>query len=320
MIKLQSNLPLGGVFFALGSAGLYGLNTVLARVAALAGVNGPSIVVYRVLLMLAVIGASAALMRRSLAIVRGLRLRVGLFGLATAVLSLCYVSSVTFIPVAVAAAIFYTYPMLIALASPWVDGTRPTAGLFVVVAMALAGVVLVVGPVFGGLDWRGVALAFLAALACAAQFFVAARSKAAGPLPAVFWIHVIVLPTAVLAGGVTGRLEGPEILALAPVAVLLAASGYVIAFQFQVAALARLAPANAGIIYCLEPVASVGISFFLLGENLGGTQVVGGLLVLMAIVTNILLERSRETPPQPPGLTPCPPAPPARRRLFPSRS
>lgn len=290
-------MPLGGLLFALGSAGIYALNTVLARIAALAGVNGPSIVVYRVLLMLAVIAAAAALLRRSLAIARGYRLRVGLFGLATAVLSLCYVSSVTFIPVAVAAAIFYSYPMLIALASPWVDKTRPTPGLFAVVAMALAGVVLVVGPVFGGLDWRGVALAFLAALACAAQFFIAAWSKAAEPLPTVFWIHVVVLPTALLAGGVTGRLEGPEMIALAPLAVLMAAFGYVVAFQFQVAALARLAPANAGLIYCLEPVASVGISVLVLGENLGATQVVGGLLVLAAILTNILLERSRATPP-----------------------
>ncbi|WP_341768792.1 EamA family transporter, partial [Escherichia coli] len=117
------------------------------------------------------------------------------------------------------------------------------------------------------------------------------------PLPIIFWVHVIVLPTALVAGGVTGRLEAPDMLGLAPLAVVMAAAGYVIAFMFQVATLARLAPATAGIIYCLEPVASAGISVFVLGETLALTQIVGGLLVLTAILTNILLDRSRETSP-----------------------
>jgi drug/metabolite transporter (DMT)-like permease len=270
---------------------------VLARAAALAGVNGPSIVVYRVLLMLAVVGAACALARRPLAMARADRPRIGLFGLSTAVLGLCYVSSVAYVPVAVAAAIFYAYPLLIALASPWVDGTRLTLRLAAVVAAALVGVILVVGPALDGLDWRGVALALTAALACTVQFFAAAKSPESDPLATVFWVHAIVLPAALLAGALTGRIEGPAIFALAPLVVFAAIAGYIMGFGLQVAALSRIPPTAAGIIYCLEPVVSAGVSVFALREPLGGVQIAGGLLVLAAILTNILLERSRVTSP-----------------------
>ena len=55
-----------GLLFALGSATLYGLNIVYARIAAFAGASGSSIVVYRVLLMLVLVAVVAAVTRRSL--------------------------------------------------------------------------------------------------------------------------------------------------------------------------------------------------------------------------------------------------------------
>jgi drug/metabolite transporter (DMT)-like permease len=40
-----------------------------------------------------------------------------------------YLSSVAFIPVTVAVVVFYTFPVLIVLASPLVEGTRLTGSL-----------------------------------------------------------------------------------------------------------------------------------------------------------------------------------------------
>ncbi|MBM6593525.1 EamA family transporter [Microvirga pudoricolor] len=296
MTKPSSPLSPAGSLFALGSAALYGLNIVFARVAALEGANGPTIVVYRVLLMLALMGVALGFLRRPLAVARGEGFPIVVFGLSTAMLGLCYVSSVAFIPVTVAAVIFYAYPVLIVLASPFVEKTRLTLPLMAVVLAALTGVVLVVGPVFDGLDWRGVAMAFGAAIACAVQFFVAARTPRTDPLAKVFWGHVIVLPTALLVGVVTGQLGGPAMLALAPFAVFVTVAGYVVGFLLQIAALARIAPVAAGIIYCLEPVVAALISVAVLGEALTPVQAAGGLLVLAAIVANIILERSRKTP------------------------
>ncbi|MCB8818968.1 DMT family transporter [Microvirga rosea] len=285
-----------GLLLALGSAGLYGLNIVYARVAALEGVSGPAVVVYRVLLMLALVGATAFLMRRSLAIARDERLTMGVLGISTALVGLCYVSCVTFIPVTVAAVLFYAYPTFIVLASPFVEGTKLTPDLIGVVIVALIGISLVVGPAFGDLDWRGLVLALGAAAATATQFFAAARCRKT-TLPAkMFWIHVIVLPTAILVGFATGQLTSPAALTLAPFAVAMTVGGYVLGFLLQIVALGRISAVAAGIVYCVEPVVSTVTSTLVLGERVGPLQALGGALVLGAIVTNILLERSRTAP------------------------
>lgn len=292
----KSTSPADGLVLALASAGLYGLNIVYARVASLAGINGPTIVVYRVLLMLGLTIAAVLFLRRSLVAAREEWRTLLVLGIATAFVGLCYISSVAFIPVTLATVIFYAYPTLIVLASPFVDGTRLTPSLIGVVVLSLIGVVLVVGPVFEDLDWRGLALAAGAGIATATQFFAAARCPKTETVAKVFWVHLIVLPTVLLIGAVTGLLESPTILAIAPFAVVMTIGGYLIGFLCQVLALARISAAAAGIAYCIEPVVSALASVAVLGETLSAIQVVGIALVLGAIIANVYLERTRSAP------------------------
>ena len=214
-----------------------------------------------------------------------------LLGVATALVGVCYLSSVAFIPVTVAAVVFYTFPIFIVLASPFVEGTKLTPTLLGVAAVATAGVVMVVGPAFGGLDWRGLALALAASIATAMQFFAAARCRRTGVVAKVFWIHVLVLPTAALIGLATGQLAPPSTLALAPFAVTMTVGGYVVGFLLQFLALGRITAVAAGIIYCTEPVVAAVSSAMLLGETLSPLQMAGGALVLSAIIANVLLEQ-----------------------------
>src|SRR3712207_4565960 len=132
---------LSGLLFALAAASLYGVNIVSARLAAESGVSGVAFVFYRVFLMLAIVAAVAALRRASLRIVPGEGRALVVAALATAALGAAYLSSVAFIPVTVAVTVFYTYPVLIVLLSPLVDGTRITGTLLAVTALAVAGVV-----------------------------------------------------------------------------------------------------------------------------------------------------------------------------------
>lgn len=281
------------MLFALVSATFYGLNIVYARLASFAGASGSAIVVYRVFLMLVLVGIAAVVMRRSLAMAREERGIMLLLGVATALVGVCYLSSVAFIPVTVAAVVFYTFPIFIVLASPFVEGTRLTPSLLGVVAVAITGVVMVVGPALGDLDWRGLALALAASVATATQFFAAARCRRTGVVAKVFWIHVLVLPTAALIGLVTGQLAPPSTLALAPFAVGMTIGGYVLGFMLQFLALGRITAVAAGIIYCTEPVVAAVSSAVLLGETLSPPQMMGGALVLSAIVANVLLEQRR---------------------------
>jgi drug/metabolite transporter (DMT)-like permease len=281
------------MLFALISASFYGFNIVYARMASFAGASGSAIVVYRVLLMLILVAVAAVLMRKSLAMAREERGIMLLLGIATALVGVCYLSSVAFIPVTVAAVVFYTFPIFIVLASPFVEGTKLTPSLLGVAAVATIGVVMVVGPAFGGLDWRGLALALGASIATATQFFAAARCRKTGVVAKVFWTHVLVLPTAALIGLAAGQLTPPSTLMVAPFAVGMTIGGYVIGFMLQFLALGRITAVAAGIIYCTEPVVAAMSSALLLGETLSPLQMAGGALVLSAIIANVLLEQRR---------------------------
>ncbi|PVE26008.1 hypothetical protein DC522_01870 [Microvirga sp. KLBC 81] len=282
-----------GLLLAIGSASCYGFNIVFARMASFAGASGSAIVVYRVLLMLALVAAVAAIARRSLAMAREEQGKLVLLGIASALQGICYLSSVAFIPVTVAAVVFYTYPIIIVLTSPFVEKTPLTPALVGVVAIATLGVGLVVGPAFSDLDWRGLALAFGASIATAIQFFTAARCTRTGVVAKVFWIQLIILPTAILISLVTGQFAPPSVLALAPFAMAMTIGGYIGGFVLQFLALGRISAVAAGIVFCTEPVVATLSSAFILNEGLSPLQVAGGALVLAAIITNVLLEQRR---------------------------
>jgi drug/metabolite transporter (DMT)-like permease len=290
---MNRSSPAHGLLFALASASLYGFNIVYARMASFAGVSGSAIVVYRVFLMLVLVGLVAAVARSSLKAARAERGTLLLLGISTAFVGLCYLSSVAFIPVTVAAVVFYTFPILIVLASPFVEGTKLTPALLGVVVLATLGVALVVGPAFSDLDWRGLALAFGASIATATQFFAAARCRETGVMAKTFWIHLLVLPTAALISLAAGQLAPPSVLMLAPFAVALTVGGYILGFVLQFLALGRITAVAAGIIYCTEPVVAAISSALILHEALSPLQIAGGSLVLAAIIANVVMEQRR---------------------------
>ena len=290
---MTSQTPAAGLLLALASAALYGTTIVATRLASFEGITGVALVFYRVLLMLALVVPLAALARLNLRVAPGERGTMLVLGASTVALGIAYLSSVTFIPVTIAVVIFYTFPALIVLASPLVERRRLDGALLGVAALALTGVVLVVGPAFEGLDPRGLALAGLASLATAVQFFAAARARGTSVAAKVFWIHLFVLPATALVGLATQSFVPPKVLLLAPVAVAFTIGGYVLGFVLQIAALARSSAVVAGIAYCAEPVVAALTSALVLDERLTGIQVLGGILVLGAIVTNVLVEQRR---------------------------
>lgn len=285
-----------GLLLAFASAAAFGTNIVSAQIAGAAGLGGPLLVFYRVLIMLVLVGAAALLARASLGLLRGQRLPVLRFGIATALVGTAYLSSVSFVPVSVAAVIFYTYPVLIVLLEPLLTRAPFRADRLVVAIVAFIGIALVVGPDLHGLDPRGLALAGLASLAAAAQFFAAASCASIATMPKLFWSHVVILPVTLLILALTGGFLPPPAFLLAPIALAVTYGGYLVGFVLQILALARIAPGPAGLAYCAEPIIAVAIAAVVLGERLGSLQYAGGALVIAALVTNVILEQSRRRP------------------------
>ena len=282
-----------GMMLALGSAAAFGTNIVSAQIAGQAGLNGPLLVFYRVFVMLVLVAIAALLWRASLAIAPQQRRAVAMFGLTSSLVGSAYLSSVAFLPVSVAAVVFYTFPVLIVLAEPVLTKARFSLDRLLVALVAFIGVAMVVGPDLHGLDPRGLALALAASVLAAGQFFAGSASSATPVLPKLLWSHLIILPVTVAILGITGGFLPPEALARAPWAVAITLGGYLIGFLFQVMALMRVAPGAAGLAFCAEPVFAVAIAATVLGERLGGLQYAGGALVVAAIMTNVMLEQKR---------------------------
>jgi drug/metabolite transporter (DMT)-like permease len=288
-----------GFALALGSAAAYGTNIVSAQIAGASGLSGPLIVFYRVFVMLALVAAAALLWRASLGVPARERRATLAFGLSSALVGSAYLSSVAFLPVTVAAVVFYTFPVLIVLLEPVLTPARFNLDRLAVALVAFAGVAMVVGPDLHGLDPRGLALALAASVLAAVQFFAAAASPATGLVPKLVWSHLIILPVTAAILVVTGGFAGPGALLLAPGAVAVTIAGYLAGFLLQIMALQRVAPGPAGLAFCAEPVFAALVAATVLGERLGLLQYAGGALVLAAIMTNVTLEQKRR-PPAPP--------------------
>lgn len=284
------------MFLALTAAGAYGTNIVSAQLAGQAGLNGPLLVFYRVFIMLALVGAAVALWRTSLAVPRAERRALLLFGVSSAVVGSAYLSSVAFVPVTVAAVVFFTYPVLIVIAEPFVTRSRFRPERLAAACVAFVGVAMVVGPDMHGLDPRGLVLAVVASLSAATQFFAGAALPSTPLAARLFWSHLAILPVTALILAVTGGFLPPGALALAPIAAAVTISGYLLGFLLQVIALTRISPGAAGLAFCFEPVCAVLIAAVVLGERLGPLQYAGCALVVAALVINVTLEHMRRSP------------------------
>ena len=115
-----------GIAAALASATAYGINIVYARMATQQGVSAADLVFLRVFLMLGAVAVVTAISRGALRLPAAGRPSILGLGIASAGVGLAYFFAVSFVPIGVAAIIFYTFPLLILLASPFVDGGRFT--------------------------------------------------------------------------------------------------------------------------------------------------------------------------------------------------
>lgn len=286
--------PLQGPAGLVLSAACFGLNVIPTRLAGAAGVGGPDLAAARSLVFFAAIALYALATRAALAVPRGERLTLAGFGVTGALIGVGYLSAVAFVPVGVAVMIFYTYPVLIALATPFVDGRRLTGAALFAFVLAGVGLALAVGGQASGLDWRGVALAGLASLAAAAQLFFGSRAPGGGGFVTMFWSQVVMIP--ILLG--TALAVGPAPLdawARAPGAAAMVVMFYLGAFVLQVVGMRSSSAAAAGVIYCLEPIVAIAGAAAFLGERLSLAQYLGAALVLAGVAIEI---GSRSFPPR----------------------
>lgn len=280
----------------------YGINIVGARIAAGLGVTGADIVVYRALVLVPLIGLLALATGRRLVLTteeRPMVLRFAVFAAGTAIF---YLSTLKYLPVAHAVTIFYSYPLIVILLTPYLDRVRLPMRRWFVAMIACAGVLVAVGPDSHALDPRGVVLALLGAGFCAGMFITGARLTTA-PSVTVFWCQIVALPLGLGFAWATGGLAEPRLLAVAAAPLMVNLLGYMVGFVCQITAAPRISAATAGLLFLLEPVAAIAGAALVLGENLTVLQGIGMAMVIAALVYD-LLPALRPAPAITSGLTP----------------
>jgi drug/metabolite transporter (DMT)-like permease len=276
-----------GPLLCLLSAAGFGAMAIFGKLAYDAGLEVGDLLLVRfalaAALLLAVAGATGAL--RGLPR-RGVVAGLGMGAIGYATQSGLFFGALERMDASLLALILYVYPALVLVGAVALGRERASARRVAALAIALAGTALVlVGAASGSLDALGTAMGFGAAVAY--TIYILIGDRVGGGVPPVALAALVCVGATVTFGVASAVRGGPELgfgaegWAWVGAIALVSTVG---AILFFFAGLARVGPSAASILSTLEPVVTVALAAAVFGESLGGVQLVGGALVLSAVV------------------------------------
>jgi drug/metabolite transporter (DMT)-like permease len=206
-----------------------------------------------------------------------------LLGTMIAGYSFCMYRGLEHMPVALTVITFYTYPLWTGLFA-WASG-QLRLGLAGAIAFPLAfgGLVLALDVTGARFSRAGAAWASAAALGFAVFLMLSARLFAGGDArPRSFVMLTSACVTCLFASLVTGDVALPRT-GLGLAALLGSSLLYMLAISAMLLATAALGPARVAMVMNVEPVASLVLTYLILGERLGALQLAGAACVILAI-------------------------------------
>jgi drug/metabolite transporter (DMT)-like permease len=292
--------PVIGYVMVVAAATLWAVNGTVSKVILHSGPSTWQVAELRVTGAALVLVAALAVARRDLLRVTRAELPLLIvFGVAgLTFVQLFYLLAIRRLPIGVALLVQYLAPVLVALYARFVVREQVRRRMWGALALSIGGLVLVL-RIWSGivLDRIGVGAALGAACAFALYILLAERAVlrrnpvsllAFGLLFATaFWAVVQPwwrFPVGTL--GHTVSLEGNLADVHVPLALLAASMivlGTVVPFALLVASLRHISATSAGLVAMLEPVVATLVAAAWLGESLGGVQLIGGALVLVAV-------------------------------------
>jgi drug/metabolite transporter (DMT)-like permease len=296
-----------GLLLVLTSAAGYGTQAIFARLAYAAGANVSTVLLLRFVLSIAVLWTVLLLGgrgKRAWAAVKQPRRLLALLALGVLFSgnSIAFFTALTYLHTAVVELLLYLYPGIVLILSAIFLHERLGVTKLLALLCALAGSALTVGPlgavalpgVSGGKVAMGLALGLSAALIYAVYIVIGNRLAAGTPADITAAVSMtgttLVFVLGALAGdGATLRLSSAGWLAIGGVALF----STVIATSFFLAGLARLGPGRAAILATVEPAVTLALATVVLHDPPRCFQVVGGALILLAVVLAQLAPRSR---------------------------
>ncbi len=271
----------------------FGLVTTQSRLAYDGGSNTLTVVLVR--------ATTFALLFGAFLLFRSQRARLTLSGLIATlwmaalllVMSAGYLGAVAYIPVSLAALIFYTFPFYVAILASLTGREPMTQTKAAALVVAFAGLVLALGPSFDELNWRGIACGLAGALAMGTTVtFGGPIMRQNDPLVVNIctnaWMALGLSAYMATTGGFALPTTG-----LGGFGIVGATLCYLVAFTTWFVSLRLVDPIRVAILFNIEPVVTITAAWIVLGERLGPIQLLGGVLVIAAIVVMTVLGARR---------------------------
>ena len=209
--------------------------------------------------------------------------RLLILAISTGLSSLCYMTSVKYVTVAVASLTFFTFPLVVAPVSHLMKIDKLTQIKVLAMILAFCGLCLLLGTTYN-LQWVGISMAFAAGLFVATSFIVSKPlTEDLSPLTmAVFATGLPCLAYAI-SSMLSGHLTHPQNF---PGGVGLVANSlcHAIGLTCCYAAIARLGPTRTAVMMNVEPLISVLAAYLILGQAITIVQSFGIIGVVAGIV------------------------------------
>lgn len=258
-------------------------SVILSRLAYDAGSDAVTVLALRYSVAAMLLYLYFLLRRQAPWLPRRLAFKAMAIGLLVAAYAYGYLGAVQYIPVSLAVLIFYTYPLLTAVAARLFERETLGASKLVALAAGLIGVALAVEVSFAGLDWRGLALAVLGSVGLAATIILGQRTmREASSLAVVFHVNFV----AALAYLAVGLLQGGFALPATSAgwhALLAMPLFFSVGITGFFAAVSLVGGVKTATIMNVEPIFTVLGAVLVLGEHLAPLQLAGAALVVAAI-------------------------------------
>jgi drug/metabolite transporter (DMT)-like permease len=184
-------------------------------------------------------------------------------------------------------------PLLVAVLAWIFLDERLRASGWVILAVAFAGLALVIGGSLGAGDMSGDLFALVVAVCSAAHVTLIRRHRTRN-------LAAVTLPAAVLAIGVSLLFARPLSVRLPDIGLLILLGGVQMSFGLTcfILALRYLPAAEVTLIALLEPILGPIWVWLLIGEQPAASTIIGGTIVLGALVAHVTLaaRRARQVP------------------------
>lgn len=277
-----------GLAFVAVSAASFGTLAIFARFAYRAGAEVPAMLFCRFAIAAVLLGAVMVARRERWPQGRSLAALVGLGGIGYVGQSLSFFTALQYATASLVSLLLYLFPAIVVLLSVAFLGERLTRTKVVALVLAVAGSALTVGSAVSGRP-LGVALGVAAALIYSCYIVLGSR---VAPGAGAIATSTVIMASAALVYGVVVLVSRPAFPtgATGTAAVVGLAVATVIAVATFFAGMTRLGPADTSTLSTLEPVVTVLLAATILNEQVVALQLVGGALILTAVV---LLARTR---------------------------